>query len=109
MVVKTWGNVVTTEYVPEEISRRQFFQVLASRGLITKAEALDAVTVGTLPAAIEAIIALIPDEDIQWSIRMSFSAQNFLRSNWCVAMFGTMQGMSSAAIDQIWRDGALLD
>lgn len=103
-----WGNIVVPSYVPEEISRRQFFQVLANRGMITKQEALDAVTSGTLPAAIEAIIELIADEDVQWNVRMAFSAQTFKRSNWCVDLFASMQNMASSDTDQLWRDGNVL-
>jgi hypothetical protein len=40
---------------------------------------------------------------------MSFTAQTFNGSNWCVDMFGAMQGMSAEDIDQLWRDGFLLD
>jgi len=108
MAPTTWGVLKPVE-TPQEISRRQFFQVLASRELITKGEALDAVTVGTLPEAIEIILAAITDEDLEWSARMSFTAQTFNRSNWCVDMFGAMQGMSAEDIDQLWRDGFLLD
>lgn len=104
----TWGTLAPVA-VPETISRRQFFQVLANREMITKVEALEAVTVGTLPAAIENILAAITDEDLEWSARMSFTAQTFNRSNWCVDMFGAMQGMSAEDIDQLWRDGFLLD
>lgn len=95
--------------VSSTISRRQFFQVLANRGLISRQEALDAVTLGSLPAAIESILESIADDDVQWNARMSFSAQSFDRANWCVAFFGAMQNMSSADIDDIWRDGAELD
>lgn len=108
MAARTWGNVVTEDYVPDEISRRQFFQVLANRELITKAEALAAVTTGALPAAIEAIIDGIADEEIRWQVRMSFAALTFNRRNWCVELFAAMQGMSSAETDGIWRDGAPL-
>ncbi len=95
--------------VPDEISRRQFFQVLANREMITKAEAIDAVTLGTLPVVIETILQGIADEDVQWSVRMSFTAQTFKRSNWAVGFFGAMQNMSSADIDELWRAAAKLD
>jgi len=104
----TWGTLAPVA-VPEEISRRQFFQVLANRGLITREEALVAVTTGVLPAAIETLLAGIADQDVEWSARMSFTAQTFKRSNWCVEFFGAMMGMSSVEIDKLWRDGAVLD
>lgn len=97
------------EPVPEEISRRQFFQVLALSGRITYDEALAAVTSGALPAAIDYLIERIEDDDIRWSVRMSFAALTFYRSNWCVEMFAAMQEMTAEETDQIWRNGALLD
>lgn len=103
-----WGTLAPVA-VPAEISRRQFFQVLANKGTITREEALAAVTAGVLPSAIEDIISLISDADIQFAVRMAFAALTFSRSNWCVEMFGAMQGMSSGDIDTIWRDGALID
>lgn len=103
-----WGTLAPVA-VPEEISRRQFFQVLANRELITREEALVAATTGVLPAAIETLLAGIADEDVEWSARMSFTAQTFKRSNWCVEFFGAMMGMSSVAVDQLWKDGSLLD
>lgn len=106
---RIWGKIVTEDYVPDEISRRQFFQELANRELITKEEALDAVTLGALPVAIESLIASVADEDTQWMVRMSFTAQTFKWSNWAVGFFGAMQNMSSADIDDIWRDAAKLD
>jgi hypothetical protein len=109
MAATTWGNIVTFDFVPPSISSRQFFQVLANRDLITKQEALDAVTFGALPAAIDNLINLIPDEDIAWQARMAFAgARDFERSNWFVEFFGAMQNMTSTDIDQLWRDGAAI-
>ncbi|WP_037069309.1 hypothetical protein [Rhizobium favelukesii] len=96
--------------VPAEISRRQFFQVLANRQLISKGEALTAVTAGTLPAALDALVSQILDEDIEWEARMLFAgAQTFNRSNGFVDFFGAMQGMSTVDLDQLWRDASVLD
>ena len=111
MGAKVWGalSLPGNEPVPQEISRRQFFQVLANRGMITREEALDAVTLGALPAAIEGLLSSIADDEVQWSARMSFSAQLFKRANWCVEFFGAMQNMTSGDIDTLWRDGVKLD
>ncbi|QIG75268.1 hypothetical protein EVC16_039 [Rhizobium phage RHph_Y21] len=107
MAPRSWGTFVVE--VPKQISRRQFFQVLAERSIITREEALSAVTLGTLPPAIDALLSAIVNDDIQWRARMAFSAQTFERANWCVEFFGAMQNMSSADIDDLWRDGAKLD
>lgn len=107
MAPRAWGTFVVE--TPDEISRRQFFQELANREMITRPEALDAVTLGSLPVAIETILQGIADEDVRWSVRMSFTAQTFKRSNWAVGFFGTMQNMSPADIDELWRAAAKLD
>src|SRR5262245_23222468 len=49
--------------VPAIISRRQFFQAAAGRGMITQQEALDAVRHGTIPAQMQqGIDTLSPEE-----------------------------------------------
>lgn len=103
-----WGALAPVT-VPDEISRRQFFQVLANGELITREEALAAVTTGVLPTAIEDVVSLIADTDVQFAVRMAFAALTFNRRNWCVDMFATMQGMSSEQVDHLWRNGARLD
>lgn len=109
MAPKTWGNVVTPDYVPPEISRRQFYRELANRELITKAEALTAITSGALPAAFEALVSAILDEDLEWQARMLLAgATAFLRANWFVDYFAAMQGFSSAYMDGFWREAAKL-
>jgi hypothetical protein len=108
MAPRLWGSALPVE-IPTSISRRQFFQVLANREMITRQEALDAVTLGTLPAAFVVMIEAIPDEDVRWNTQMSFTAQTFERAFWAVNFFGAMQNMSPADIDQLWRDGAKLD
>lgn len=109
MAPRAWGNVVTEDYVPPEISRRQFFQELAIRELISREEALVAITAGTLPAAFEALVSAILDEDIEWQARMLLAgATTFLRANWFVGCFAAMQGFSSAYMDDFWRSAASL-
>lgn len=93
---------------PQEISDRQFFQQLVVMGLITEDEAIAAVATGTLPAAMAAFIDQLPAEQ-QFPARMALQgATTFLRSNPLVETFGTMQGMTSAEIDALWRDAAAL-
>lgn len=107
MAPKTWGNVVAEGYVPSEISRRQFFQELANREMITKEEALAAITVGTLPAAFDVLVSAILDEDIEWQARMLLAgATTFMRANWFVDYFAAMQGLPPAYMDDFWRSAA---
>jgi hypothetical protein len=108
MAPRTWGNVVSPNHVPEEISDRQFFQQLAVLELITENEALEAVRTGVLPAALETFVQALPSGD-QFSARMLLSgATTFRRSHAMTALFGQLQGMSSDDIDNVWRDAALL-
>lgn len=93
--------------VPATITNRQFFQQLAIMGLITQAEALAAVRVGELPAAFQTMISSLPS-DQQFDAEMKLSVTSFERSNELVAVFAAMQNMSSAQIDDIWKNGALL-
>lgn len=88
---------------PEEISDRQFFQALATEGLITQDEALSAVRTGDMPAAIVAFIDRLPD-DQRFSARMLFSgATTFRRSHPLTAAFGEMYGLNGQQIDNLWR------
>ncbi|MCD1266085.1 hypothetical protein B5M44_19255 [Shinella sumterensis] len=109
MAPKTWGNVVAEGYVPPEISRRQFFQELANREMITKEEALAAITVGTLPGAFDVLVSAILDEDIEWQARMLLAgATSFMRANWFVDYFAVMQGLTPTYMDGFWQSAALI-
>jgi hypothetical protein len=95
--------------VPTSISRRQFFQVLAVRDIITRQEALDAVATGAIPEAMEQLIQMLADEDLQWNARMVISgATDFERLNWFVDVFGQLRNMTPGEIDQLWTDGHAL-
>jgi hypothetical protein len=112
--MKVWGDAVLPGQmapVPASISRRQFFQVLATAEIITKQEALDAVTTGAIPAALDNLIELFSDdENLQWQARMAVSgATSFERNNWFVVAFGAAYGLSPEEIDGLWRDGVKLD
>jgi hypothetical protein len=107
MAPRTW-NVAPADHVPTEISRRQFFQELANRKMITKEEALAAITVGTLPAAFDVLVSAILDEDIEWQARMLLAgATTFMRANWFVDYFATMQGFPTSYMDDFWRSAAV--
>lgn len=94
--------------VPEEISDRQFFQQLAIAGSITPQEALDAVKTGVIPAAISAVVDMLPD-DQKFAAQMLLSgATVFKRSHPMTTALGAGLGLSSAQIDAIWIAAAKL-
>ncbi len=94
---------------PVFISRRQFFQVLALKGYITKEEALNAVALNDLPAEFEALIAQIPDEDIRWEAFMVLKgAGDFDRTNAFVDYFRAMKGIPIEEMIDMWRVGFTL-
>lgn len=91
------------EPVPRIISRRQFYQGLATAGLITKEEALAALT-GTLPSALTAIVNGIPDEDAAFAATAHLLASGeFDRSHPLIPVFAASQGMSDTDVDDFWR------
>ena len=103
------GDVVVCEplssasYVPVAISRRQFFQMLAKQGIISKQEALDAIRIGAVPAAIQTMVDEIEDEDQRFNAEMLLSgAAEFQRSHPLAAQIGALQGMSIEQIDDFF-------
>lgn len=107
------GNVVATEVttilvpVPEEISDRQFAMGLAIAGLITQAEALAFVKTGEVPAALQAMIGAIEDDDARFEAEMLVSgATVFKRSHPLVSMIASQVGWSEQQTDQFWYDCA---
>jgi len=90
------------------ISRRQFFQASAMHGMITQAEALDAVRHGTIPAQMQAgINTLPPDEKFAAEMLLS-GAGEFERNHPLVTKFAAIMGMTAAQADDIWRFAATL-
>ena len=98
----------TPPAVPSEISDRQFFQQLAIMGLISEDEAIAAVSTGALPPVMAGFIDQLPANE-RFAARMALQgATTFIRSNPLVETFGTMQGMTSSEIDELWRSAAAL-
>lgn len=94
--------------VPESISDRQFFHILAVDGLITEAEALAAVKTGDAPAAFEAFIASLP-EGQRFNARMLLEgATTFERRHPLTEAFGALYGMTPEEIDDLWRRASAL-
>lgn len=95
--------------VPETISDRQFAQALAVVGLISQAEALAWVKVGTVPPTLQTFVDAIPDAGVKFSANMLLGgATEFNRAHPLVAQFGASINMSQKQIDDIWRLGATL-
>ncbi|NTS31250.1 hypothetical protein HQ945_08280 [Phyllobacterium sp. BT25] len=94
--------------IPGTISDRQFFQQLAIMGLITEEEALAYVSTGALPSAFNDFIGSLPEPQRFNAKMLIIGAQTFQRSHPLVAQFGAMNGMSSAQIDDLWREASTL-
>lgn len=91
------------EHVPETISDRQFFQMLALTGKIEKNEALAAVKTGTIPAALQTYVDALADEDQKFAANMLLSgAVEFQRHHPLAEAIGKANGLDSAAMDQFW-------
>lgn len=91
---------------PPSISRRQFFQILAIKGYITKEEALAATNGSSLPTEMFNILEMIPDEDIRWDAQMNLTGSSeFEYSNPFVDFFRVMKGLSEYELKQLWKEG----
>ena len=100
------ASITPAERVPDKISDRQFFQAFAMAGLITKAEAIDAVAIGAVPAAMEAFFAGMSDYE-EFAARMLLQgATTFERHHPLVEAFGAMNGMTPQQVDDLWRMAA---
>lgn len=97
-----------TDIVPDEISRRQFFQQLAVLEIITRQEALDALD-GAIPAPLQAIIDQLPTEDDKFNAQMLVKgAQNFIRTNPLAEIVRQAMQWTVEQKDNFWRDAAKL-
>lgn len=88
--------------VPASISDRQFFQQLAVVGVITQDEALAAVKTGTIPVAMQALVAGLP-ADQQFGAEMLLSgATIFYRNHPLTISFGNAYGWTPSQIDDFF-------
>jgi hypothetical protein len=97
--------------VPEVISDRQFFEALWQGGHITYEEAEAAVATGAIPATMAGFLDLLASYDEVGAKKARLllkGATEFRRDNYVVPVFGSMYGMTSAQIDQLWRDAHAL-
>lgn len=89
--------------VPASISDRQFFQQLAVSGVISEAEALDAVKTGDLPAPLMALVDQMPDEQ-KFSAKMLLcGATTFQRHYPLTEQLAQAMGYSAREIDDLFR------
>jgi hypothetical protein len=94
--------------LPKIISDRQFFQQLAIAGVITQSEAEAAVATGTIPAAMLALVSVLP-EGQQFAARMMLmGATSFERTHPLTVAFGSMYGWDDAQIDALFDAASLL-
>lgn len=91
--------------VQEVISRRQFGYGAVRVGKMTQAEAVAFVNLGTLPAAVEAVVATLPPDE-QFAARMSLASNEFHRHNPATLRFLPLLEIDSATADAAWRYGA---
>lgn len=90
------------------ISDRQMAQIMATKNIISEAEALAWVSSGTVPIAMDALVNGLPEGD-RFAARMLLAgATTFERSHPLVAVLGASYGMSSGEIDDLFRAAALL-
>jgi hypothetical protein len=94
---------------PRLISDRQFFQALALQGAITQEEALAAVRSGAIPAAMQAFIDAIADQEQQFGATMLLSgAVEFDRNHPLVESFRRAMGWTVQHTNDLWRLAATL-
>lgn len=88
--------------VPQGISDRQFFQQLAVTGIITEAEAVAAVSTGTIPAALQALVDTLPADARFGAVMLLSGAVTFSRSHPLTEAIGAAHGMTQEQIDELW-------
>jgi hypothetical protein len=88
--------------VPADISDRQFFQQLAIAGIITPTEAIAAVSTGTIPAALKALVDQLPADQMFGAVMLLSGAVSFSRTHPLTDAIGAAYGMTAAQIDALW-------
>jgi hypothetical protein len=104
----TYGNVAAYEAppapVPAVVSDRQFAQALALSGFITEDEAVAWAGAGTIPAALDFVVASIPDPAARFSAKMLLaSATTYERAHPLVETVRLAQELTSAQVDDLFR------
>lgn len=89
------------------ISDRQFAQKLAIDGVITEAEALAWAARGDLPAALEAVVSQLGQQEFAARMLLS-AATTYERAHPLTATLGGLLGYEPADLDRLWQDAAAL-
>lgn len=88
--------------IPESVDRRQILTGLALVGWITEAEAEAALTIGARPAAVDAVINALP-EDQRFHARMKWAGfKNAYRDDDMVAALAAIEGKTAQEIDEFF-------
>ncbi len=91
------------------ISDRQFYQKAALKGLITQADALNAVQTGFIPLPLQTIVDQISDPTEKFSAEMLLSgATIFYREHPLTNEIGAAFGMTPEQIDVFFRSAGAL-
>lgn len=97
------------DQIPDEISRRQFFQQLAVMETITNDDALAAMQGGIIPAPLQVIIDQLPTEYDRFNAQMFFvGAQNFNRLHWLTDAVRLAMQWTLEQRDDFWREASRL-
>lgn len=94
------------EPIPDEISRRQFFQQLAVQEIITQADAIAAMTRGTVPVPLQTIIDILPKEEHFGALMLVIGATTFQRTHPLTEIVRQALQWSIEQKDIFWRDAA---
>lgn len=94
--------------VPPTISDRQFFQQLAVENIISQDDALAAVKVGAVPAALSALIDSLPADQKFGAEMLVSGATVFERAHPLTVAIGQAYGWDGAKMDDFWRAAAAL-
>lgn len=89
--------------VPAVISRKQFYMQAAIAGMCSQQEALAAVTIGTLPPALQSIVDGMSNQAAAWEAKMQLLGSNeFHRDSPWVLVIATVLQWDDVAIDDFW-------
>lgn len=94
--------------VPQTISPRQFAQEAWSRSYMTYDEALAFAGAGTVPAALDALLNQLPDEQGKLIRLFIVGSLSYDRAHQATAAIGALWGLDSAGLDDFFRDAAKL-
>ncbi len=94
--------------VPQTISPRQFAQEAWSRNYMTYDEALAFAGAGTVPAALDALLNQLPDEQGKLVRLFIVGSLSYDRAHPATAAIGALWGLDSAGLDDFFRAAAAL-